>query len=97
MEHIIMPITINKETRDIKFSVTDENRFSNNTDFAGRIGNGMKTHRLFVSAYKNATTGEIKLVGYALNRTASITSFRDTVSDHAKSQHNGSKIKKVGK
>lgn len=91
-----MPITLNKETRDIEFVVIEENRFVNFKDFAGHIGHGTKTHRVTVTAFKCSKTGEIKLTGVALNKQARITAFRDTVSDSNKSQHNGTKIKKVG-
>jgi hypothetical protein len=97
MEHIILPITLNNETREIEFTVIEENRFVNWNAFAGHIGHGTKSHRVVVTAFKCSKTGEIKLTGVALNKQARITSFRDTVSENAKSQHNGTKIKKVGK
>ena len=94
MEHIVIPVTLNNETRNIDFIIVRENLFTNNRDFAGHIGQGTKSHRVAVSAFKCSKTGELKMTGVALNKQARITSFRDTVSNQDKSQHNGKKLEK---
>jgi hypothetical protein len=89
----ILPITLNKVTRDIEFWMHGNDRASA-YGFAARIGCGTKAHSAMMEAWNRGDdVWEYRLNTTVLNRHATITQFRDEATESAKSRHNGSSIR----
>lgn len=97
-EIITLPITVKGETREVEFyAPSGGDKATSDYVFGCQRGHGRKVHRTSGTIYRHEGGWHFDLMsGYALNSSARIIEWADSVVDGARSQHVGTKIEREG-